>query len=1225
MKNRVIAFSLALLMVFSCLPLAAFAAGEEDELVRQEEVQPQQEEPDDAPDTAEEPDALAEEQELPEAKPDAPNEEAEILTEETVIEGYALEAEQDDNILTEENFPDPALLRRLREMYSGNLKSTAAKSTYKMKLDCGPFDDPITDLTGLSEFFPKINYLYIRGNALTELDLSGLTNISELYCDDNLLTELDVTPCSTRLKTLSCTNNRITEIKVSSSNVIYHLYCDGNLLTELDTYNLRSLTELSCDGNLLSKLSLHYCSSLMILSCADNILTSLDVTREYHLMTLNCSGNALTELDLTGCTVLKTFDGRNQKVAATPAEAVQLGGAVVVNLNTTELPWSTEELIFDALGGSYAQCGEGESSLWVYVPVTGSAYFLSAAIPFEMVGCAGLKNPDYILMAVGETMSLAENGLCDWVALDLSFEGDACVSFAEGAITANAPGTGRVVVTWALPGPDAAAISYAESFRLDITDPEDSFFKITGVSLSENKKTVELFKKDYAELDLLLEMDSLLDQVSLFSTQSSCEALPESTAHSVKNVVFDNDEVAALFSLVMDGDRSVRIVPTENAVNNALADKKNIQSSYTAPIRVELEYNGTTQTFVTEPLLLKIKQTRPSLKARQVTLNTHVSGEYDMPAVALSYSGGIINGAPDEAEVSHPEGLHWEYGENTIHFRYDGVSDIKMTANLTLDCPVEGWRITAPLTFKLKLEPVTPQLTFSKKSISITAGVKYDTAFTYTISKTMEAMYGDCYVPAVVSVTDRSGNVYDPTSSEIPLQVALDPVEKKIFVSAWNDSSNVACTYTVKVVYVDKEFTFKVKTKPLKAPSVRYSASGTIDVGSYGYADSITITPIVAGVEKIDGAYPGEFFISYVEAEFTKLQANVPNAVTHNRLNCTLSAMDSSGKLHLEYSGNISSIPTKSQLHDRGQRASYSTRLAYVFAVGETPALENMVNTNSAVKQKSDLKTGEKQYYVIGPVVHISLKHSEKLEPSVKLKVSGKLNPLLTDSVAAITPTFKNLSYSVLYDQELVCWKKVNKEWIILDELGEDNPFSCYGTLSGADYGGGAAAGLGYAYEGDLKWIYSVGIADPSALSGTYGISLRVKDGSKVICESAISTLAIVKNKPKITASRTTGDLLLKDCFDRTDVITLNLDDNYRGIREVCLDGASAQWFQLIPISETEYAIGWKDNKLPVGWKNGTTKTVTLNICLEGSQTVKANASVKVKITARSLPSAPTQ
>ncbi|MDR0334962.1 MAG: leucine-rich repeat domain-containing protein, partial [Methanomassiliicoccaceae archaeon] len=143
-------------------------------------------------------------------------------------------------------------------------------------------------------------------NDLTELDLSGLTNLKNLYCYNNKLISLPASKLPTSLQSLYCNNNPLTELNLSGLTNLTYLDCSDCKLTSLPASKLPvSLQSLSCSNNPSIELDLSGLTNLTYLDCNYCKLTSLSASNlPVSLQGLYCYYNDLTELDLSGLTNL---------------------------------------------------------------------------------------------------------------------------------------------------------------------------------------------------------------------------------------------------------------------------------------------------------------------------------------------------------------------------------------------------------------------------------------------------------------------------------------------------------------------------------------------------------------------------------------------------------------------------------------------------------------------------------------------------------------------------------------------------------------------------------------------------------------------------------------------------------------------------------------------------------------------------------------------------------
>ena len=183
-------------------------------------------------------------------------------------------------------------------------------------------------------FCPGLTSLYCYNNQLTELNVTGLTNLQILNCKNNpnLGAITGLADC-TKINYLDCSSCGLADLNVSQMSDLQELWCSGNqftylgvtnkpilttlvasdnsqlvdmdcyncALTELNVFNCDSLEYIDCQNNQLSSLDVSTCPSLAYLLCNLNQLTELDISNNPKLLYLWCNQNQLTSLDLSTC------------------------------------------------------------------------------------------------------------------------------------------------------------------------------------------------------------------------------------------------------------------------------------------------------------------------------------------------------------------------------------------------------------------------------------------------------------------------------------------------------------------------------------------------------------------------------------------------------------------------------------------------------------------------------------------------------------------------------------------------------------------------------------------------------------------------------------------------------------------------------------------------------------------------------------------------------------
>jgi uncharacterized repeat protein (TIGR02543 family) len=134
-------------------------------------------------------------------------------------------------------------------------------------------------------------------NRLTEINLSGATALRNLFVWDNALTSLDPTPAIS-LEVLDCSYNRLTSLDVSGCAALVGIKCDNNQIASLDLSGKAELQWIDAADNLLESLGVSDCPALTSIGCRNNRLTTLNLGGCPALQTLFCASNRLCEIDV---------------------------------------------------------------------------------------------------------------------------------------------------------------------------------------------------------------------------------------------------------------------------------------------------------------------------------------------------------------------------------------------------------------------------------------------------------------------------------------------------------------------------------------------------------------------------------------------------------------------------------------------------------------------------------------------------------------------------------------------------------------------------------------------------------------------------------------------------------------------------------------------------------------------------------------------------------------
>lgn len=144
----------------------------------------------------------------------------------------------------------------------------------------------------------EITRLYVQGNKLTELDLSGAENIVQLFCADNQLTTLSLTK-NKSLEVLDVQDNQLSKLSASGVTTLKELDVARNELTTLSLASAARPTMLVCaENNLKSLPTATVLSELKSLWVRSNSLTSLPIGQAKNLHSLSASSNSISSINL---------------------------------------------------------------------------------------------------------------------------------------------------------------------------------------------------------------------------------------------------------------------------------------------------------------------------------------------------------------------------------------------------------------------------------------------------------------------------------------------------------------------------------------------------------------------------------------------------------------------------------------------------------------------------------------------------------------------------------------------------------------------------------------------------------------------------------------------------------------------------------------------------------------------------------------------------------------
>ncbi len=242
---------------------------------------------------------------------------------------------------------------------------------------------PVKSLKGI-EYCKNLEELECDFNAITSLDLSGLSKLTLVDCSYNLLKEVKLAGCTSlmqyygnvneslesldfkdcpniqmiqayknALKTFDVSGlqklvyadvnqNSITTLDVKGCPALKILNCGSNSLETLALKDLPSLMSLGCYRNNLSSIDLSGLNELEFLECYENSILALDLSANTKIATLRCDANMIESLKIDGCTRLSSFNCSSNRIKGTmdlssftDLSKVNVGGNFISLLNVS--------------------------------------------------------------------------------------------------------------------------------------------------------------------------------------------------------------------------------------------------------------------------------------------------------------------------------------------------------------------------------------------------------------------------------------------------------------------------------------------------------------------------------------------------------------------------------------------------------------------------------------------------------------------------------------------------------------------------------------------------------------------------------------------------------------------------------------------------------------------------------------------------------------------------
>lgn len=164
---------------------------------------------------------------------------------------------------------------------------------------------------------------------ISSIDVTKAIDLQELTVASHALTTIDISQ-NTKLTELFCYGNQIQSLAPVSQSLL-KLDCKNNLLETLDITQCPVLTTLDAQGNKLKQISLTNNIALDNVLLLNNQLESLDCSTNTKILTLNLNNNKLSSLDVTNCEVLDRLFCMNNNLTELNAGYIKTSATCVGN------------------------------------------------------------------------------------------------------------------------------------------------------------------------------------------------------------------------------------------------------------------------------------------------------------------------------------------------------------------------------------------------------------------------------------------------------------------------------------------------------------------------------------------------------------------------------------------------------------------------------------------------------------------------------------------------------------------------------------------------------------------------------------------------------------------------------------------------------------------------------------------------------------------------------
>ena len=785
---------------------------------------------------------------------------------------------------------------------------------------------------------------------------------------------------------------------------------------------------------------------------------------------------------------------------------------------------------------------------------------------------------DYIALRRGQTRTISPKIYPEQAvsAVQWSSDNETVVTVDdEGNIKAIGAGTAYVTATV-----QDGDNTFTDRCRIDVKSTPS----LDGIQLGSGSATVELYSTAYTTLEVLLMMPQ-----NSFASADIADSTPEDMGAAIEEARFDDETMDKLFKLIPGDDRTLRIYPTDYAVENPKAIKGSYKGTVTLTVWGR-EYTSSS-------LTLKVKKSMPKLKVSVGAFNSFYAGQFQ----DLVITGATVTDVEWDASMVQPD---WLTLEGQRLYMNENAPAANVSGKVYLLVHTQEWRNPVAVTLNVKNAYKAATLKLSASSVTLNTAVKDTATVTLTANPADFALSEPSF-----RLTDNTGKVDKTGELSIgyengTITVGTTPStggNYKLFVSV-GKTKEVALN--IKTISKLPAVTFKVTGNPdLNIPGQRAQITPAFKnySGSFTLAESETAQFVLSQdgknilVSCKNGVTSGNYTLNLklILADGSTVENPVKVTVKKSVLKLKLSASKLSLNKTIGDSGEISvTSATKGyevtsrpvwNLMDKTGKNSAKGKLTIGWNNGKLTVSANEATEYGGtykllVQANTDAPTS---------TVTITILAENKSVVTSALKASGAIDVIRDGSAVTVTSTYKNANAPV-WEEALMFYKVVGKQMEAADDL--------------------------FAYAPNGNGGYTVTKAKDAQLdhSFKYQVKLITSINGAVIAESKPAALPVKQGSAKLTLNADSTTLFAKDKHSRIDISLGSADSTLNKIARVEIkDAKLKEQFAIFDYGNGQYALGFKEGKIPAKL---TSVNIPLEVWLEGNETAKSNASLKVKI-----------